>query len=188
MKKWVLMFILTLVLVATVFAFGPGLDAGGPPVGGPDRCGVFGPGSGGPGTFGNEPGMAGDFGDAPGHGFRGGIGPAQRLNLSKEQLDKMRAIADRSFQETRDLRYELLQKEVEMHKLFTDPKIDGATLLAKQKEISPLYQKLMDRMAQTAIEGRKILTPEQLQKLDRIPTGHGRMGFSMMGPNLLGPP
>ena len=43
----------------------------------------------------------------------------------------------------------MLQKGLEMHKLFTDPKIDETTLLAKQKEMSSLHQKLMDSMART---------------------------------------
>jgi Spy/CpxP family protein refolding chaperone len=138
--------------------------------------------------FGDEPEGPGGFRDGSGPAFRGGIGPARYLNLSKEQRDKMRAMVDRSFQETRDLRYELLQKGVEMHKLFTDPKIDEATLVAKQREMISLRQKLMDRMARTAIEGRTILTPEQIQRLDRMPMGHGHVGLGMMGSNPLGPP
>lgn len=188
MTKWGLMFILTLVLVATVLAFGPRFGSGGPLVAGSDPCVFFGPGSGGPPMFGEGPEGPGGFRDGSGPAFRGGIGRARYLNLSKEQRDKMRAIVDRSFQETRDLRYELLQKGVEMHRLFTDPKIDETTLLAKQKEMSSLHQRLMDRTARTVIEGRKILTPEQIQKLDRMPMGHGHMGFSMMGPNLSGSP
>jgi Spy/CpxP family protein refolding chaperone len=185
MKKWyvLLMFVLALALVTTLFAFGPRFGNGGPPDAGPDPCGSF-----GPGMFGAGPERPGGFRDGPGPAFREGMGPARYLNLSKEQLDKMRAMVDRSFQETRDVRYEVLQKGVEMHKLFTDPKIDEATLLAKQKELNSLHQKLMDKMAQTVIEGRKILTPEQIQKLDRMPMGHGHRGFGMMGPNLLGPP
>ena len=167
MKKWGLMFILTLVLVATVLAFGPRFGSGGPPVAGSDPCGFFGHGSGGPGMFGDEPEGPGGFRDGSGPAFRGGIGPARYLNLSKEQRDKMRAMVDRSFQETRDLRYELLQKGVEMHKLFTDPKVDDATLLAKEKELNALQLKLMDRKAEMKLAWRKILTPEQIQKLDR---------------------
>jgi Spy/CpxP family protein refolding chaperone len=73
-------------------------------------------------------------------------------------------------------------KRLEMRKLFTDPKVDDATLLAKQKEVSSLRQRLMDTRAQMMIEGRKILTPEQIQKLDRMPMGRGmrhgdRWGF-----------
>jgi Spy/CpxP family protein refolding chaperone len=90
-----------------------------------------------------------------------------RLNLSKEQIDKMREIKNRYYTETRDTRYDLAQKRLEMRKLFTDSKTDDATLLAKQKELSTLRLKLMDKKAQMMIEKRKVLTPEQLQKLDR---------------------
>jgi Spy/CpxP family protein refolding chaperone len=89
------------------------------------------------------------------------------LNLSKEQIDKMREIKNRYYTETRDMRYDLAQKRLEMRKLFTDSKTDDATLLGKQKELSTLRLKLMDKKAQMMIEKRKVLTPEQLQKLDR---------------------
>ena len=67
------------------------------------------------------------------------------------------------------MRYDLAAKRLAMRKLFTDPKTDDATLLAKQKEISELRQQLRDKKAQMKIEWRKILTPEQIAKLDRIP-------------------
>jgi Spy/CpxP family protein refolding chaperone len=95
------------------------------------------------------------------------------LDLSKEQKDKFREIRNRFRVDTRDLRYDLAQKRLEMRKLFTDPKTDDTILLAKQKEIEALLLKLMDRKAQIKIGWRKILTPEQIQKLDTLPH-HGR--------------
>jgi Spy/CpxP family protein refolding chaperone len=163
---------MALALATTLFAFGP---AGGPLLAGPGFTGPPGSAFGSPGAFGPGPEGPGRLQGGPGPAFPGGIDPA-RLNLSKEQLSKMRAMADRFFQETRDLRYEVLQKELEMRKLFTDPKVDDATLLAKQKELSTLHLKLMDRSAQLMIEARKILTPEQIQELDRMPMGHDGMG------------
>ncbi len=97
------------------------------------------------------------------------------FQLSKDQVDKMREIKTRYRQETRDLRYELEQKQLEMRKLFTDPKTDDATLLAKAKELNAVELKLMDKMAEMKIERRKVFTPEQLQKLDRPRMG-GRHG------------
>jgi Spy/CpxP family protein refolding chaperone len=91
------------------------------------------------------------------------------LNLSQEQRDKMRELRSRYYADIRDLRYDLLQKRLEMRKLFTDPKTDDATLLAKQNELNSLRQKLMVKKAQMKIEWRKVLTPEQIQKLDRMP-------------------
>lgn len=102
------------------------------------------------------------------------------LNLSQEQRDKMRELRNRYYTDTHDLRYDVLQKRLELRKLFTDPKVDDATLLAKQKELSALRQKLIDRRAQMMIEWRKILTPEQIQKLDRMPMAPG-MGHRWRG-------
>ncbi len=135
----------------------------------------------GPGPQG---GPRGQQGVQPGWGhFHGGLGESW-LGLSKDQIDKMQALRDRFYNDTRDVRYDMAQKRLEMRKLFMDPKTDDATLLAKQKEMSGLRQKLQDRMAQMMVEGRKILTPEQLQKLDRSGMGPGGgMGFGM-GPGM----
>lgn len=182
MKKWYVgMAAMVFVVLATVvFAQGPGSAAGGPPsAGGPG--GFRGPGS-------MMGGQSGPEGFQPGYGprFHGGFGEAF-LGLSKEQIAKMQGLRDRFYNETRDLRYDMAQKRLEMRKLFMDPKTDDATLLAKQKEMSALRQKLQDKMAQMMIEGRKILTPEQLQKLDRMGMGAGGgMGFGMMDGGMMG--
>src|SRR5208337_1417744 len=91
------------------------------------------------------------------------------LNLTDQQLAKMKELKNRFHADTRDLRYNLEIKRVEMRKLFTDPKTDDAILLAKQKEISELRHQLSDKKDGMKIEWRKILTPVQIAKLDRIP-------------------
>ena len=93
----------------------------------------------------------------------------KHLNLSNEQLARMKELKNRFHADTRDLKYNLEIKRIEMRKLFTDPKTDDKTLLAKQKEISELRQQLSDKKAQMKIEWRKILTPEQIAKLDKMP-------------------
>ena len=93
----------------------------------------------------------------------------KHLGLSDQQLAKMKELRNRFHADTRDLRYNLEIKRIEMRKLFTDPKTDDETLLAKQKEISELRQQLSDKKAQMKIEWRKILTPEQIAKLDKMP-------------------
>ena len=109
--------------------------------------------------------------------FMGDLAAERFWASRKSRLTKMRELRDRFYNETRDLRYDMAQKRLEMRKLFMDPKTDDATLLAKQKEMSGLRQKLQDKMAQMMIEGRKILTPEQLQKLDRMGMGSRRHGL-----------
>jgi Spy/CpxP family protein refolding chaperone len=93
----------------------------------------------------------------------------KHLGLSDQQLAKMKELKNRFRSDTRDLRYNLEIKQVEMRKLFTDPKTDDETLLAKQKEISELRHQLSDKKDGMKIEWRKILTPGQIAKLDRIP-------------------
>jgi Spy/CpxP family protein refolding chaperone len=181
MRRWYVgMVAVVFVLFATaVFAQGPGPGAGGPP---PKASAE---GHHGPGSMMGGPGGHEGSGAGMGHWSHGRFGHADLLGLSKEQIDKMHALRDRFFNETRDLRYDMAQKRLEMRKLFMDPKTDDATLLAKQKEMSALRQKMADKMAQMMIEGRKILTPEQLQKLDRAGMGPGGMGFGMMGHGMM---
>jgi Spy/CpxP family protein refolding chaperone len=103
------------------------------------------------------------------------------LDLSKEQQEKVRDVWNRYKTDTRNVRYDLEGRRVEMRKLFTDPKSDQASLLAKEKEIAGLRQKLMERRAQATLEWRGILTPDQIQKLDRMPRGRGMgRGFGVM--------
>ena len=103
-----------------------------------------------------------------GSGSHKGFSFKKYLDLSDEQLAKMKELRNSFRNDTRDLKYNLAIKRLEMRKLFTDPKTDDATLLAKQKEISKLRQQLSKKRAQMKIEWRKILTPEQIAKLDKI--------------------
>ena len=104
------------------------------------------------------------------------------LGLSKEQKEKMRELRIRQQDATRDLKYDLAMKALEMKKLYTDPKTDDTTLLAKQKEVQAVLFKLIEKRGEAKIEFRKILTPEQIKKLDRMPMGIG-MGM-FMGPGM----
>jgi Spy/CpxP family protein refolding chaperone len=100
------------------------------------------------------------------------------LNLSDEQLARMKELRITFHNDTRDLKYNLAIKRLEMRKLFTDPKTDDATLLAKHKEISKLRLQLSDKKAAMKIEWRKILTPEQIAKLDRMPHRQHAKGWA----------
>jgi Spy/CpxP family protein refolding chaperone len=152
MKKWHvgMMAALFVALATTLFAFGPG--GGGPGFGG------------GQGSWGGPGAMGQGFG---GHSF------LANLNLSKEQMEKMWQLKEKFHNETQPLRYQMFQKRFELRKLFSDPTADEATLAAKQKELSGLRLQLQDKMAQMRLEGRKILTPEQIKKLGEAPMGQG---------------
>ena len=129
-----------------------------------------------------------DHGPGPQHMFH------SPLNLTQEQIQKMREIRERFEADTHDLRYDIREKRIEMRKLFTDPKTGDAALQAKHRELSGLVMKLMDRKAQMKLEWRKVLTPEQIRMLDRFPFRHfmGRCGhgphFPFMHPGPDGKP
>ncbi len=106
---------------------------------------------------------------------------AHFLNLSKEQIAKSREVWRRYFMETHNLRYDIMAKRVEIEKLFTDPKADAATLIARQKEMSALKQQIADRRAMALIEWRSILTPEQIEKLDFLMMLRHKMSWNKMG-------
>jgi len=99
-----------------------------------------------------------------------------RLNLTQDQREKMKELRKNFWADTHDLRYDIKMKRVEVQKLFTDPKTDDATLLAKEKELNGLKSQLMDKKAEMKVEWRKILTPEQIRMLDRMHRHHGWRG------------
>jgi Spy/CpxP family protein refolding chaperone len=189
-KKWYFIVIAVMFAGLGIVAWGYGYGGSslaGPPVGfrGPlaDSEGFS-----GPATRFASGGFGPEYRAGFGPGFQGGFGPSQYLNLSEEQLNQMRELRNRIYGETEGLRNALAQKQLEMQKFMTDPKADEAALLAKQKEMSSLREQLFDRMALVPLEMRKILSPEQIQKLGETPLGFGRMrglrGGPFLGPNV----
>lgn len=136
-------------------------------------------------AFGPGSGPAGPGGHGP-H-FGGPMGFGSKLDLSKEQMEKMWQLKEKFHNDTQAVRYELFQKRMELRTLFGDPKATDAAIIAKQKELDTARQKMQDKMVQFKLDQRKILTPEQITKLGdegRGPGSHrgfgpasGRRGF-----------
>ena len=89
----------------------------------------------------------------------------------------MRGIWTRYYLDTRDLRFDLAEKWLEMHRLFTDPKTDAPALMAKEKELMAIRDRLMTGRVQTMVDCRSVLTPEQIRKLDLMVMSHGERGM-----------
>ncbi|OPY68524.1 MAG: periplasmic repressor CpxP [Syntrophorhabdus sp. PtaU1.Bin002] len=159
MKKWHLavMIALCIGLATTVYAFGPG-----------HRCTAAGWGGSGP-CYG-EPGF-------------GGGRILDSLDLTKEQAGQLWQMREKHRNDTQSLRYEMFQKRLELRKLYADPKTDEALLLAKQKELNLVQQKLDDKRAQLRFDERKVLTPDQIKKLNEaaVGPGCGQRGFGGRG-------
>jgi Spy/CpxP family protein refolding chaperone len=145
-RKWQvggILAILFLALTATVYAFNPG-----------------------GGELGASPGYGGSFAGSHGRMWA-------NLNLSDQQLEKMWQLREKFRTDTQSLRHDLFAKRLEMKSLFTNPSTDEATLMAREKELSGLRQRMLDKMAQFKIEQRSVLTADQIKILAEIPRGRG---------------
>ena len=93
----------------------------------------------------------------------------KRLNLTKEQTEKLQKIREKYFADMQRLRSEIFQKNIELKNLYLDSKASESNILSKQRELKELRQKLEEKRTEMMLEERKILTPEQLETLNQFP-------------------
>jgi len=105
-------------------------------------------------------------------------GHGKRLNLTPEQKAKFQELRRRFIAENAQLIGGLVAKRLELRSLWSDPKADSQAILAKERELMDLQNRLRDKKVQYKLEARKSLTPEQIEKLG-IMRRMGRGG--MMG-------
>ena len=99
---------------------------------------------------------------------------ARRLNLSEEQIARLRGLREAYLQDTLNWRNERLVRRYHLRNLLRDPNAEPAKILAKQKEISELEAKIQERKVLYQLQMREVLTPEQIQLL---PPGSPPDGF-----------
>ena len=94
------------------------------------------------------------------------------LNLTPEQIEKMKALRKSFFEQALPLRSELMSKKLELKALWVQTNPDEEKLLAKQKEINALRAQLGEKVTKNRLEMRKILTPEQQARLVNLLNRH----------------
>jgi Spy/CpxP family protein refolding chaperone len=97
----------------------------------------------------------------------------KRLDLDQKQKASLHALHQKFKGETAQLIGELVTKRIELRLLWSDPKADSEAILAKEKELRDLQNQMRDKIVQYKLEFRKILKPEQIEKLGSM----GGMGF-----------
>ena len=120
-------------------------------------------------------------GDPPRHGWIHGEkswGQGKRLNLTPEQKAKFQELRRKFVVENAQLIGDLVAKRLELRSLWTDLKADSQAILAKERELRGLQNRMKDKIVQYRLEARNSLTPEQIEKLGSM-GGMGRRG--MMG-------
>ncbi len=123
-----------------------------------------------------------DRGPGPGYGHHGYCSDAglQRLNLSDEQKTKIEALQLAHNKDVRPIREKMFDKSVELRRLWLKENPDKEKIIAVQKEVRALRDKMEDKSTALRFEIRKVLTPEQQEKLASFGWGRG-MGFGPRG-------
>jgi Spy/CpxP family protein refolding chaperone len=106
---------------------------------------------------------------------RGFWDQGKRINLTPEQKVKFQELLRKFIEENAQLIGGLVAKRLELRLLWTDPKADSQTILAKEKELRNLQNQMKDKIFQYRLEARNFLTPQQIEKL-RLMGGMG-LGF-----------
>ncbi|MGQ9857338.1 MAG: Spy/CpxP family protein refolding chaperone [Thermodesulfobacteriota bacterium] len=98
---------------------------------------------------------------------------ASYLGLTAEQTQQLQGLRKAQFKEMAPLQGRLFSKRQELRLLWANPNADHVQILAKQKEISDLQAQIQHMATKHRLEARKILTPEQQQKLAVSSMGRG---------------
>jgi Spy/CpxP family protein refolding chaperone len=106
--------------------------------------------------------------DPPRHGWMHGEkswGQGKKLNLTPEQKARFQELRRKFIEENAQLIGGLVAKRLELRSLWTDPKADSQAILAKERELRGLQNRMKDKIVQYRLEARNSLTPEQIEKL-----------------------
>lgn len=154
-------------------------------------------GAGGPGMMGYRmtPEMMRGMGIGPSFHRRGGHeGPLisqmlmwqEQLGLTADQERTLRELRVNFEKESIKRTAEIDVAELELNGLLEQAKVDVAKVEALAKKSATLQAELRVGRVKTIEAGKAVLTPEQMEKFDRL--GHewmmGNMGMRMMGPGM----
>ena len=103
-----------------------------------------------------------------------------QLNLSDEQYNKIQAIHNNYFEKLQSMRNDIFTKVSEIRNLILQKNPDEKAIEAKQKEVDEIRSQMADLKQKKSDEINKVLTEEQLEKLNSL-RGSGRGAGSGMG-------
>jgi len=118
----------------------------------------------------------------------------KKAGISEEQANKIREMHFQSQRDQLKLGSDMRLKQLEMTELMDADKPDEGKIMAKAKEIASLREKVFLQGVQQQLEMKKLITPEQEQKLrEAMQEKHSElepqspdMMFGM-GPEMMGP-
>jgi Spy/CpxP family protein refolding chaperone len=104
----------------------------------------------------------------------------KKLNLSDEQKTKIETLITENRKAIRPFREKMFDKSVELRRLWLQVNPDKDKIYAAQKEIRTVRDQMQDKITAMRLEIRKVLTPEQNEKLANSRWGRGP-GFGPRG-------
>ena len=102
------------------------------------------------------------------------------LDLTTEQNAKIEALQDANYKAVRPLREKMFDKSVELRREWLKANPSKDKINAAQKELRTLRDNIEDKNTALKLEIRKVLTPEQNEKLANSRWGRGP-GFGPRG-------
>ena len=99
------------------------------------------------------------------------------LNLTKEQLDKIKKIRSSSQKSNIPLRSDIQLKQIELKDLMDADAPDKSAVAAKVKEIDALKTQIKLNRMNARIDCRNVLTKEQKEKMEQMRGKHRMMFF-----------
>ena len=152
--------------------------------GGPGGGQFGGPGG---GQFGGPGGPMGKRGPGGGPGgFMGAGGHKQldltRLGLTEEQKQKIQTMRQQTKAKAKDLRKDLMQRQLDLRNLAFSPTASDAQIRAARKELRKIQDQMDDLNLNDFLQIRGVLTSEQRQHLPEVaPPGGAGGGFGPGG-------
>jgi Spy/CpxP family protein refolding chaperone len=135
-------------------------------------------------------GMRVGYGSGPGN--VADIGAARGLDLTVEQTQKINALREAHLKDIKPLQDQMYSKSGELRNLWLAKTPDQEKILALQKEAQGLRGQLTDKFTTYRLEALKVLTPEQLTKVQSYGMGRAMArsgaGMARMGgcPGMMG--
>ena len=105
--------------------------------------------------------------------------PGKESSFTPEQQAKFQELTQKFNEETATLKGSLLGKRLELQALWSNPKAEQDTLMAKEREMRDLQNQMDEKTLQHKLETRKLLTPEQISQFGQ---SMGRGPFFGRGP------
>jgi Spy/CpxP family protein refolding chaperone len=106
---------------------------------------------------------------------------AVALQLSREQCERIREIGNRLSGDSASLRGNIVEKRLQLKGLYQDGRADPYTINKAERELKTLEWELSRRMRQAESDQRRLLSPEQINKLKEVNDGYSRRGYGRRG-------